>query len=122
MAGRPTVLPVGTAEDIEAQLRADLKQAMRARDQAAVRALRTGLAAIANAEAPAAVEQGWRSPVVGELVEHERLVLTAEDVRAILRAQVAERRTAIDEYRQLGRDSEAAELAAEVAALEPHLA
>ncbi len=94
---------------------------MRARDQAAVRALRTALAAVANAEAPEASEQGWREPVVGELVEHERLALSVEDVRRILQRQVAERRAAIDEYRVLGKDAEADELAAEVAALEPHI-
>lgn len=110
-----------TTEEIDARLRADLKAAMRARDQAAVRALRTALAAIANAEAPAATDQGWREPVVGQLVEHERLGLTVDDVRRILQAQVAERRAAIDEYRQLGQHAEADELAAEVAALEPHI-
>lgn len=119
-ATRPTV-PRVTPQDIEAQLRAELKAAMRSRDQPAVRALRTALAAISNAEAPLAAQQGWREPVVGELVEHERLELSTDDVHRILHTQVAERRAAIEEYRALGQDAEADELTAEVAALEPHL-
>jgi uncharacterized protein YqeY len=112
---------MGTSQDIEEQLRAELKAAMRSRDQPAVRALRTALAAIANAEAPTVKRQGWQEPVVGELVEHERLELSVDDVHRILQTQVTERRAAIEEYSALGRAADADELAAEVAALEPHL-
>jgi uncharacterized protein YqeY len=104
------------------RMRQGLKQAMRERDRAAVRALRQALAAVANAEAPPAPAAATHLPPnVGELVEHERLVLTGADVDRTLRAEVDEREAAIREYTELGRDDEAAALAAEVAALRPYL-
>jgi uncharacterized protein YqeY len=104
------------------RMRAGLTQAMRERDRPAVRALRQALAAVANAEAPAAPAAATHlPPEVGRLVEHERLALTGADVDRILRAEVADREAAIAEYTGLGRDDEATDLAAEVAALRPYL-
>jgi uncharacterized protein len=102
------------------RLRADLKAAMRARDQASVRALRSVLAAFANAEAPPLDGEG-PSESYGALVEHERLVLTDEDHRRLLEAEIAERRVAAAEYDGIDRPDEAAAVRAEIAALEPHL-
>lgn len=104
-------------------MRRGLTQAMRERDRAAVRALRQALAAVANAEAPPAPAADTHLPPnVGQLVEHERLALTAADVDRLLQAEVAEREAAMRQYTELGRHVEAATLAAEVAALRPYLA
>jgi hypothetical protein len=61
-----------------------------------VAALRTALAAIANAEAPA-VPSGWMEPVVGEQHERPRLVLAESDVRAVVRREIADRHATISE-------------------------
>jgi uncharacterized protein YqeY len=98
---------------IEARMRADLPGAMKARDQVAVTALRTALAAIANAEAPPAVSSGWVEPVLGEQHEHPRLVLTEADVRAVVHREIAARRATISELASAG-----ASVHAEVASLQ----
>ena len=67
-----TVPPVPTLPE---QLAADLLVARKARDAAATNALRTTLAAFANAEAPPAPETSSSAPPVTGLVEHERLTL-----------------------------------------------
>ena len=104
--------------EIAERLRRDLTVAMRARDHAAVRALRSALAALANAEAPA-LDGAGPAPTFG-LVDHARLELTADDVDRILRAEVDERRRAVEEYRRIGRPEHAADVEAELAALEPY--
>jgi uncharacterized protein YqeY len=97
-------------------MQADLKVAMKGRDQVATRALRTGMAAIANAEAPAAADpSGPTEPVVGRLIEHDRLDLTAEDVQRVLRREIADRLDTIAVITPHGRDDEVAALDGEIA-------
>ncbi len=105
------------------RLRAGLRDAMRARDQVAVRTLRTALGAIANAEAPPLgdIPAPRGEPVVGQLVEHPRLVLSDDDVAEVLRAEIADRRDTIAQYRRAGRDTPAAELETQIVVLERYL-
>jgi len=110
-------------------MRADLPVAMKARDAAAVSALRTGLAAIANAEAPpvppvssgAGANRVPVEPVVGRLVEHARLELTGADVERILRHEIADRHDTIAAIEPHGRDVEVDDLRGEIAVLERYL-
>ena len=97
-----------------------LKDAMRARDRIATTALRTALAAIANAEAPPIDSAPLE--VRGELVQHERAVLTADDVAAIVRHQITDREATIAQYLEHGRTAEADVLRAEADVLERVLA
>ena len=78
---------------MEDRMRADLRQAMKDRDGPAVVALRTALAAIANAEA--VPDDGSFAPTHGRLVDHPRRVLTPDDVLAIVRHQIDDRRATI---------------------------
>jgi uncharacterized protein YqeY len=101
------------------RLRTDLRVAMKARDRDTVTALRTALAAVANAEAPPA--DGAPLEAHGHLLEHERLVLTGDDVARILREQVAERRDTIERIGAHGPDAAVAALRAEIAVLERYV-
>jgi uncharacterized protein YqeY len=104
------------------QLAADLLVARKARDVVTVNALRTALAALANAEAPPAPPTSSASPPVMGLVEHDRLVRSADDHQEILREQVATRVAAAEEYDAIGRPEAAATVRAEAAVLERYLA
>ena len=101
------------------RLRTDLRDAMRARDRDAVTALRTALAAIANAEAPPA--DGSHGDVHGQLVEHPRLVLTGDDVARILTEQVADRHDTLARIGPAGPAGAIAALQAEIAVLERYV-
>jgi uncharacterized protein len=105
------------------RMRAGLRDAMRARDEVAVRTLRTALGAIANAEAPPidSVPAPRTEPVVGQLVEHPRLVLSDDEVTEVLRGEIADRHDTIAQYRRAGRDAPAAELEGQIAVLERYL-
>ncbi len=115
------------SSDVVGRMQADLPVAMKAGDASAVLALRTGLAAIANAEAPpvesaTGAASSAAEPVVGRLVEHDRLELTAADIEAILRHEIADRGDTIAAIEPHGRESEVADLRAEIAVLERYLA
>lgn len=100
------------------ELQADLRRAMRERDRPAVRAIRTALGAIANAEAvpaPAHLESPLGS--VGLSRDVPRRELAAGDVREILRAEVHERRSALADYERHGGCDQADELRAELRVL-----
>lgn len=103
-------------EALNARLRDGLKAAMRDRDQPALRAVRTLMGAIANAEAPS-IDEAPRE-VHGSLVEHERLELTTADLAAIVAHQIADRADTIATYRANGRDDAADELQREVDVLQ----
>ncbi len=103
---------MSAVDHLTTRLRSDLSTAMRARDQPAVRAIRTLLAAVANAEAPS-IDDAPRE-VRGELVEHQRRLLTAADLVAIVDHQMADRADTIATYRAHGRDDAADELQREV--------
>ena len=122
----------GTAEDAQALrslLRADLRAAMKARDREAVSALRTALAAIDNAEAVQAPDApaGQQSEHVAGATagvgsaEAARRVLSADDVRALLRAQIDERRTEAEVYETGGQADAAARLRREADTLGAYL-
>lgn len=112
------------------RLRAALKVAMKARDAAAVNALRTALAAVDNAEA-VAVPATAATPLVEGVIagaaagvgatEAPRRVLTEDEVAAIVAAEVDERRAAAGDYRDAGQFGRAARLTAEADALAAHL-
>ncbi|HEX6446415.1 MAG TPA: GatB/YqeY domain-containing protein [Streptosporangiales bacterium] len=100
------------------ELRAHLRRAMRDRDRPAVRAIRTALGAIANAEAvdaPEHLESPLGSPGLSRDVP--RRELGAGDVSEILRAEVRERRAALADYERHGRTEQADELRAELRVL-----
>lgn len=119
-----------SVHEARAALRADLVRAMKAKETAAVRALRSALAALDNAEAvtiaddgPAAASEhvagGQVGLGVGEIARKE---LTAAEVQQMLRAEIDERLAAAKQYSSLGQSEEAHRLRAEVAALQPHAA
>jgi uncharacterized protein YqeY len=103
---------------MEDRMRADLRRAMKDHDRPAVVALRTALAAIANAEA--VPDDGSVTETHGRLVDHARRVLTPDDVLAVVREQVEDRRATIAEI--AAHDGPTADLAAEVEVLEGYLA
>jgi uncharacterized protein len=107
-----TVAGVTAVEELTGRLRADLTAAMRRRDQPAVRALRTLLGAVANAEAPPIDDAPLE--VHGALVQHERRDIGADELRAIVAQQIADRVDTIATYRANGRDDAADELQREV--------
>jgi uncharacterized protein len=108
----------GSTDEVQAlrgRLRADLLAAMKARRPEAVAALRIAIAAIDNAEAVEAPERapgGASEHVAGAATgigatEADRRVLSLDDVREILRAQVEERRTEADRCDALGQHAAA---------------
>ncbi|SFE84302.1 hypothetical protein [Blastococcus tunisiensis] len=92
------------AQGLRAALRTDLVGAMRARRPEVVATLRGAIAAIDNAEAvevPSRVADAGSGPVAGARTgvgstEAARRTLSADDVRAVLRAQIAECAVAAD--------------------------
>ena len=129
MAATPDAEAPRTADDLRGLLRRDLTVAMRARDGDAVRALRTALGAIDNAEA--VESDAATSGQVGEHVagasaglgssEAARRELGLDDVRVILAAQVQERTDEAEVYVAHGRADAAATLRAEAAVLRGYL-
>ena len=106
---------------VETRMRGDLPAAMKARDTVRVTALRTALAAIANAEALPGVAQAWVEPVVGRQHEAPRLELSPDDVAALVREEIDRRRADAADLEAVGQLDAAATLRAEAAALEPYL-
>jgi hypothetical protein len=118
--------------DVRARLGRALRDALKARDRVAASALRSALAAIANAEAvPAAASPpgppgppgaasnpyiaGAAAGVGG--AEAERRGLTDAETGAIVRAEIAERHAAADQYDQAGHAERAARLRREAEVL-----
>lgn len=115
---------------MRARMRADLTTALKARDRVAIAALRSALSALENAEAVVVGDAGpivdGTEHVVGTVVgvgaaEAARRELTAADVHAVLRDEVAQRVTAADEYRTLDQPDAAERLRAEAAVLSHYL-
>jgi uncharacterized protein YqeY len=105
------------------RMRSDLTVAMKARDRDAVVALRTALAAIANAEAVPVdeVPSPPAEPIVGRAQEVPRRVLAPSDVEAIVRREVEDRRDTIEELRGRDQCETIERLSAEIAVLERYL-
>lgn len=108
-----------------------LRDALRGRDQVATSALRSALAAIANAEAVAASAQP--APAQGSehfagaaaglgATEAARKELTESDVREIVLAEIADRDTAVRQYARGGHADRADRLRAEITVLRGVLA
>lgn len=115
-----------TQTSIERTLRAALNPAMRARDSVAVSALRTALAAIANAEAvdvtAHSMGEGGSRHVAGAVVgvgaaEVARRQLHERDVRAIVQLEVDSRRSDADELERHGATDRARSLREEAEVL-----
>lgn len=105
------------------RMRQALPEAMRARDKAAVSALRSTLAALDNAEAVPVGEAGLRglaleqSPVGVGVTEAARRELSESDAVQIVRAEAAERLDAAAQLTSPAHADRAARLRAEAAVL-----
>ena len=106
-------------DHITERLALELRRALRGGDRSAVAALRSALAAIGNAEAVpddgADERRTGAGPIAGALTglgagDVARRVLSADEVTAIVRAEVAERRAAAGQYRDGGHESGAIRL------------
>lgn len=116
-------------------MRRALTAAMKARDQHAVTALRSALAAIDNAEAVGtadAVDTAGQGHPTGEgriagailgvgAAEVARRTLTSAETQAIVRQEVAERQTAAHAYERAGQSGPAGRLRAEAEVLRAYL-
>ena len=110
-------------------MRRALTAAMKARDQPAVTALRSALAAIDNAEAVDASGQGHptgEGRIAGAVLgvgaaEVARRTLTPAQTQAIVRQEVAERQTAAHAYARAGQSGPAERLRAEAEVLRAYL-
>jgi uncharacterized protein len=113
------------ASSLPDRLQTALRAALKARDTAAVAALRSALAAIGNAEAlPAAAPEVRRSSqyLAGSVAglgaaEATRRTLTVAEIAGIVRTEIAERRTAAAGYEQSGHADRASQLRREADAL-----
>jgi uncharacterized protein YqeY len=111
-------MAVDPAKTLKERLRADLTQAMKARDAAHASVLRALLGALDNAEAPAqSAEQSSavsRSFAEGA-AEVGRLALSPQQLAALLENEAADREQAAAELERHGRGDRAAALRAEAA-------
>lgn len=118
--------PAPTVDEVRTSMRTSLKAAMRGRDTLAVSALRSGLAAIDNAEAVPTQPTPFgddASPIAGAAIgvgatEAGRRELTLDDVRSLLHTEVTERREAADEIEGAGHPDRASDLRHEADVLE----
>jgi uncharacterized protein YqeY len=116
---------------VRALIRRDLGEAIRARDAVTAAALRSVLAALANAEAIDPVEAGQaiaggHPTVAGSRLgagaaDAPRRELTAADMEAIVQGEIAERVEAAAVYRRRGHHDRAARLEEEAAVLRRYL-
>ena len=136
----------GAADDLRARLRRGLVDAMKVRDQQAVSALRSTLAAIDNAEAIENDEVVYDEAIdeyvadagsaLGTVAEHpavagsvpgvgaaevDRRILTPEEVAEVVRDEVTEREVAADMLERVGRPDQAARLRAQAELLTTYL-
>jgi uncharacterized protein len=99
---------------LRARLSTDLVAAMKARDNPAIATLRCLLAVLDNA--------GAQDPeVFGTSTEIPRRLLTQNELRALMSAEVTSRETAIIQYERGGRHQEAARLRAELELISRYL-
>jgi uncharacterized protein len=123
-----TTPPIGApgSGNVRARLQVALRAAMKARDTVAVSALRSTLAAIANAEAiapptasAAAADQYVAGSTAGlAAAEAERREVTDEDAAGIAQAEAAERRAAARQYQDAGQADRAERLLREAQVIE----
>jgi len=97
--------------EIREQMKTDLRNAMKARDNERVTTLRSVLGAIDNAEAvPIAATPFPVEPVPDQRTEVPRKVLTGDDIRQIIEREVAERQHASQTYAQVAQQAAAERL------------
>ena len=97
----------------EERLKADLRIAVKARQNSTIIAIRSMLAAIDNAGAVELDES--LTPTVGTSGDVPRRILSEEQVQEILHREAENRRSAIATYERLRRQEEADRLRAELA-------
>jgi|SRR5688572_8016596 uncharacterized protein YqeY len=105
----------GTLKD---RIQADLTDAMRARDEVRKSALRMLMAAIRNAEIPAAPED---DAALEAMATAEKAALSDEAVTEVVQKQVKQRRDSIDSFRKANREDLASKEQAELTVLEAYL-
>jgi uncharacterized protein len=117
MSNETPVSPVGAnaVDPLRARLSADLRTAMKARDQATIDTLRCLLAVLDNAGAQD--RSVGPSAVDGFSAEVPRKSLTQDELQALMQVEVTSRNSAIIEYERGGRHQEAAHLRAELVLL-----
>lgn len=101
------------ADTLKARIRSDLTSAMKARDSAQASLLRVLLAALDNAEAVpiGTAHERYQERAFGDpSAEVPRLVLSVEDVTALVAREQAEREAAAADFERLGRPNDAARL------------
>ena len=98
--------------NLSQRLRVDLTQAMKNRDRARAKALRSVLTALDNATA---VDHDSVRHL--DAVEVDRRHVTEPEMQAILNRQIAEREEARDVYAAHDQDAKAAELSHEISVL-----
>jgi uncharacterized protein len=103
---------------LHARIRDDLAEAMRARDMAKVKVLRTTMSAIQNAEAVEGVASV--EGVVG-YSDVQRRSLSDDDVIEIIIREIEEFEGSVAEYRQIGQTERAEGLQRELEVLRSYL-
>jgi uncharacterized protein YqeY len=117
-----------TDSPIQDRLRQALRAAIKSRDPAAASALRSALAAIANAEAVPTAVTGSTPPAGGHqhiagsaeglgAAEAERRSLSEADVASIIQAEITDRNAAAAQYEQAGHPDRAERLLREAGTL-----
>lgn len=104
------------ATAMKTRLRADLRAAMAARQASEVAVIRTLMAALDNAEAPAAEQKqppGGAHDFHSGSAEVRRLELSGDRIAEILRAEAEEREMAASEMERLGQTEAAEQLRAD---------
>lgn len=101
-----TTMTHDPASAIKATLRADLREAMKARRTDEIALLRTLVAALDNAEAP---------PMQAGATEIPRLWLDAAAIRRVLEADIEERERSAAQLAEVGRPDRAATLRTQAA-------
>jgi uncharacterized protein YqeY len=101
------------------RLKADLRSAMKARDNIRIATLRMIVSALDNATA-VEVDTSY-VPLVGLTPDVPRRELSDAQQRAILHQEADGRRNALRRYQELGKSDEAERMRAELAVLTPYL-
>lgn len=106
------------AATLKDRIQADLTDAMRARDETRKSALRMLMAAIRNAEIPAAPED---EAALEAMAAAQKTGLSDEAVTEVVLKQVKQRRDSIDSFRKANREDLASKEQAELTVLEAYL-
>lgn len=120
-----------TLSQLTDAFRARLKRGLKERDQVAVAAVRSVLAALDNAQAVSALGTEVETVITESFAgvslgvgssEVERRVLGVSEVAGVIEGEIAEREAAAQQYAAAGYDDHAEQLRAEVAVIREVLA